>query len=222
MPVSSFAEELKFVGTAYTAKDKKAIAYIEKHTRVVKDAKVLKSDTIYYDTSDKKLATLSCNYESSAFLPVFEFVDHRTGYTERLIKSGNKLKIEFQDSSKAKVETKEMPIKSSPSASQGLNELIKANLEKLYKKGDVETSFILPSRLDDIGMLITGKPNGADKVDVLIKVKNILFRIFAPQLEMTYSKKSGHLLRYFGNSNIMTESGDKQNVYIEYDYGPDE
>jgi len=214
------AKGLNFEGIAYKSKDKKDIVYIEKHRREFVDSKVTTSETIYYDTSGKKIATLKCDYVSAPFLPEFEFTDHRTGYSERVVKKDKLLRIEYKDSSEAKLEVKELEINDSMSASQGLNELIKFNLAKLHKNDDLSTSFLLPSRLGDIGMLITGKAKDADRVSVIIKVKNIFLRIFAPQLEMLYSKETGHLLHYFGNSNIMTAKGGKQTVYIEYNYDP--
>jgi hypothetical protein len=42
-------------------------------------------------------------------------------------------------------------------------------------------------------------------------------RLFTPHLDITYDKVKRKIVQYFGPSNILTDSGDIQNVYIVYE-----
>ena len=217
-PILSWAKTYEFSGQAYKSENKKQQAYLEKHTIELNKDEVIKSKTVYYNTDNEEIAVLSCDYTKERFHPEFEFTDSRTGYWEKVVDLGKTFRVQYRESENSKIVSKEFSKQEYFSASQGLNELIKSNLMALYKGQDVTTSFLLPSRMQNINMLIRGKAMEEGKIKVTIEVKNFFLRMFAPKLEMVYAKNSGKLMNYYGQSNIVTAKGDKQKVYIEYNY----
>lgn len=218
IPLAASGKTQHFKGFAYKSKDKKVLRYTESHKRVYKAGKLFTSETTYLNPEGKKIATLKCNYSKSPTLPDFEFEDLRTGNWEKTVVENGVAKVQYREDKDSKIKTKNFKDLESLSASQGLNEFIRLNLEKIKEGDDLVTTFLIPAKLMDIDILVTGEETKSDEVEVSIKVDNWFLRIFAPKLELVYSPKGGDLMAYYGNSNIETDKGKQQKVYIEYDY----
>lgn len=215
LTINSFANEtIKFSGMAYKSSKKKELIYKEVHTVTYSEDQIQTSLTNYFDKEDKKIAYLDCNYKKSPFTPECKFEDARTGQVEVTTVESGKIKIDYKENSKAKSEVSKLKLNKKSSASQGLLQFI-VNLNKKNKKSAV-TDFIFPSRGTDIALKIKRKTKG-DKTTVDIDVDNFLLKMFTSKITMTFNQKN-QLIDYYGNSNISTKAGERQNVYIEYFY----
>lgn len=206
-----------FSGTAYKSK-KQSIAYNETHEVTEVSGRIVKSKTTYRNSQGDIIAVLSCDYGKNTYLPDFTFEDLRSGNWEKVVVTGDKVNIQYRDNRQAEIEELTMDIDKKLSGSQGLNQFIVSNLEKAVMGDRPVTTFILPARQTTVDMILIGKKGEDGLAKVELKLQNPFLRLFAPTLELVYDQKSQNLISYYGNSNIYTDTGDKQKVLIEYDY----
>ncbi|MCC7404450.1 MAG: hypothetical protein IT288_08635 [Bdellovibrionales bacterium] len=206
------------VGHAYTSKTKRQLAYREYHDITQSQGRIQRAKTTYKNPDGTTIAELSCDYSKQLFLPDFEFTDHRSGYWEKVVVGTNEIKVELRENRNAKIQATTFKPRDNWSASQGLNQFITSHLQRAVKGEDVVTTFLLPAHLTTVKMLVTGSTPDGQLAQLEIKVKNPILRLFAPRIELVYELQTQRLLTYFGNSNIFTASGDKQTVFIDYDY----
>lgn len=214
LPIAYAQQVIQFSGKAYTNKKKDKLAYIEKHTVAYKQGIIQESLTKYFNAKETQIAFLNCNYTKNTFVPECIFEDFRSGQKEITTHNGKIMQIEYSEEFKAEVERSSIDLNKNSSASQGLLQYI-IHLNKKDKDSAV-TNFIFPSRAMDIELKIKfQKENKKTIVD--IDVNNFLLKMFTTKITMTLDSNN-KLIKYFGNSNIATASGEKQNVYIEYFY----
>ena len=200
---------------AYKTLDKKNMIYTESHHAYFKNGQIYQSENLYYDLSGKKFAELISDYSKNKSLPTYIFKDHRTKYQEGLRVSDGRYVIfhkEQGESEKTEVLTNTKNIFSG----QGWHYYLKSNLKKLENQS-LSMRLLFPSRLDDYEFRIRILDQTSDTIKLRLEFSSWIIRMFAPHLDLEYQKNSGKLLSFYGPSNISDESGDTQNVYIEYD-----
>lgn len=217
---------VKFEGRAYKSSKKLQLIYIEKHTQTYEEQKIQSSKTEYFNSQNKKIALLSCDYRKSIFTPDCNFDDFQFGHQEmtELQEKSNNYTINYRKSKNDPVKSVKVQISAQSSASQGLLQyivmLMKKKMKKKKKKTSDITSFILPTKEQAINLKISIKKISANIKQYYVKVavNNLFLRMFAPHIEMNFDS-TYKLLNYLGNSNIPTSEGENQSVFIEYDYG---
>lgn len=214
--------QFNFQGIAFTDRNKKEIVYFEHHQVTFRGDRIIQSQTIYRGLDGKDIALLECDYRESLAVPKFKFIDYRDGYQENLVFVNDQLRMSVREKKGAELKSKSLKLANNLSASQGINELIKQNLAAIASGKEVKTQFIMPAKLSSFDFEISGRALDQNKVAVQIEIDNFLLKLFAPKLEMTYSRRNQRLLNYYGNSNLSTDDGDPQKVYIEYLYADGE
>jgi hypothetical protein len=76
---------------------------------------------------------------------------------------------------------------------------------------------IFPSKLDYYSFRIRPLDTTENILRLRLEFDSWIIRLFAPHLDITYDKKKRKIVEYFGPSNILTDKGEIQNVYIFYE-----
>ena len=77
---------------------------------------------------------------------------------------------------------------------------------------------IFPSRLDYYSFRIRPMASTESMLKLRLEFDSWIIRLFAPHLSIAYDKKKRKIVEYFGPSNILTDKGEIQNVYIFYEW----
>lgn len=202
-------------GTAKTEDGK--IAYTEYHTVEYQNGALKKSRTIYYAQDRKtKIATLFSDYAVSQNFPTYEFRDYRSGYREGVKRVDQAYLLFYQDPGEEEKTEKIVPQDNSFSG-QGWHFYLSKNLEELNKR-DIALDLVLPGRLSHYRFNLQKSKSKPNSIVVDFKIDNWFIGLFAPEIQLEYSKKDRVLLSYRGISNILDQEGEQQDVQITYKY----
>lgn len=214
MPARESAREAT-IARAYLDKEKRKPVYTEKHTAFYKNGKLKTSHNDYFDLRGKKIAELNSDYSKSLMMPTYIFQDFRTGIEEGLRYTAGNYLIFRKEKGKPE-EVKPLDNVESIFSCQGWHYYLIANLNQL-KKSPIKMKLIFPSRLDYYSFRIRPLDTTEDILTLRLEFDSWIIRLFAPHLDITYDRKKRKIVEYFGPSNIRTERGEIQNVYIVYE-----
>lgn len=200
---------------AYKTTNKKVLIYTESHHAYFKNGQIYQSENLYYDLSGKKFAELVSDYSKNKSLPTYIFKDHRTKYQEGLRFSDGRYVIFYKEQGESE-KTEILSNTENIFSGQGWHYYLKSNLKKLENQS-LSMRLLFPSRLDDYEFRIRILSHTSETIKLRLEFSSWIVRMFAPHLDLEYEKNSGKLLSFYGPSNISDESGDTQNIYIEYD-----
>lgn len=214
-----FADVMQFSGTAKNTKGE--IVYTEKHKVTMEKEKLIASETLYYSKNNELIAELKSDYRESMFLPTYTFKDFRNGIEHVVERSGDRLILKSKENSKAEFKSKEIKADSNMVSCQGFHYFIKENLSNFEKNENRDIQLILPGLLDYFTFNIRAQ-NKSDMVGPIVKLKmtvnSWLLKVFVSNVHIEYDRSKKHLVSYSGASNILTDSGDTQDVVITYQY----
>lgn len=175
--------------------------------------------TRYVAADGKLLAELDSRFAQNPYLPESHFIDHRDQYTYSIYVSedGKTVTVEQQDGPKKPVEKKSFPMKPNLMTLQGALLSLHENWPKLASGEEVHIRYIVPSRLDEYGVVIKlqkSAPKG--ELQLLLEMESRMIRLFAPSMNLRYSTSNQRLLEFSGASNLLDEAGKIQKVRITY------
>lgn len=114
-------------------------------------------------------------------------------------------------------EEKKYEVKKDMVAGQGFDNFVKMNFEKMATK-PVSFSFGVLSEMDFFSFDGYRKAEATDKVARFgIRMRSLLLRLFSNELLLEYDRDSRRLISYRGLSNILSDEGKSQEVYIKYE-----
>jgi hypothetical protein len=203
------------IAKAFIDKDKKKLAYTEKHTAIYKNGKLQTSTNDYFDLNGNKIAELNSDYTKSLMMPTYLFQDLRTGRKEGLRWDGGKYLIFRQEKEKSE-KVKPLVNVENVFSCQGWHYYLIANLNQL-KKRPIKMKLIFPSRLDYYSFRIRPLETTEDRLKLRLEFDSWIIRLFTPHLDITYDRNKRKIVAYYGPSNILDDKGEIQNVYIYYE-----
>lgn len=211
-PIALRAEILE--GTAKSQKGK--IVYFERHTIEKDEAGLNKFIRVEYSKPDgAKFATMTSDFSNSKTVPETTFEDIRFN-SKSMIRILNG-RVEFEEIKDGKsISKKNIPFSESMVASQGFDNFIRINFEKLESKS-VDFKFGVLESKDFFSLTGYRKPaSSSGDLEFGIKASNWLVRFFADELKVSYDSKNKQLKSFAGRSNILDDSGKSQDVVITY------
>lgn len=203
------------IAKAYLDKEKKRPVYTERHIAFYGNGTLQRSHNDYFDLSGKKIAELNSDYSKSLKMPTYVFRDFRTGFEEGLRYKAGKYFI-FRKKKGEPEEVKLLDSVENVFSCQGWHYYLIANLHQL-KNNPIKMKLIFPSRLDYYGFRIRTIDTTEEILKFRLEFESWIIRLFTPHLDITYNKKKRKIDQYFGPSNILTDGGEIQNVYIVYE-----
>lgn len=215
------AKTEKFIGKAYDSKGN--LVYTEKHTKVYKNGKIKKSETLYYQGQEEPVASLTSKYDLGPQYGEYEFVDKRLGYRDGASIENKKVILYRKEGSDSKKETSELELSDSQVIGQGFHHYIVQVFDRLMSGETIPVQLVFPGRLTQYDFRIR-KIDHKDGIAVIkLDVDNWFFRLFAPSIECEYEIKTKRLMKYRGVSNLKnTDSRSKKlkpyKVKINYEY----
>lgn len=216
LSLSLYGKETKksFLGKAYKDKERKILLYTEKHTAFYQDGVLQKSTNDYFDPEGKKFAELNSDYTMSVLLPTYSFRDFRKDHEEGVLFEDGEYFIYKKEKNKS---LKKKKIKKTENlfSCQGWHYYLIENLKEIEEKA-LKMRLIFPSKLDYYFFRAKSKRSDENSLTIRLEFQNWFIRLFAPYLEITYDKKSKNIKSFYGASNILTDKGKLQNVYIDY------
>lgn len=208
------AEEASYKGEAVD--DKGRAVYTEFHQVSRAEGKLARSLTEYRAPDGVLIATLRSDYSRSIAMPTYVFEDLRRNYREGLRWENGRYVIFHQDGGKPE-NTFTIEGGGSVFSCQGWHYYLIDNLDLLERK-TVILNLVLPSELRPFPFEVKKLANAGERVSAELRLKNWLFRHFAPKLLLVYDKKERRLLEFQGVSNILDQAGERQRVTIRYVY----
>jgi hypothetical protein len=149
-------------------------------------------------------------------MPTYVFEDLRGNSREGLRWEGGAYVIFRQEGSASE---KSVPLESERGvfSCQGWHYYLINHLE-LLEKDNITLNLILPSELRPYPFVVKKLSSDETRVSAELKLKHWLFRYFAPKLRLDYDKKKRRLIEFQGVSNILSKTGERQEVTIRYKY----
>ncbi len=212
---ASGAEEISYIGEARD--DKGMLVYTEKHRVHSAGGTTTGSMTEYAAPDGSLIATLRSDYARSVALPTYVFEDLRRNYREGLRWQEGGYVI-FHQHGSAPEKTAPLRRESGVFSCQGWHYYLIHNLD-LLEKDNITLNLVLPSELRPYAFVVKRRASDEARVSAELTIKNWLLRSFAPKLRLEYDRANRRLVEFRGVSNILTKTGDRQEVIIRYKYG---
>jgi len=206
----------KFVGKAVNFKG--TLEYAEYHTVNYIKGKVSESQTIYYDANNNKIGELISEYSHGLQFGSYDFRDIRAQYEDGAKVELDRIRLFRKKSPESDLEDKYILKEDNQIVGQGFHQFIVHNLEQIAQGEIFQVRLVLPSRLDQYEFRIRKRKIEGDILFIRLEVENWLLRLFAPNIDVDYDLKKGHLLRYEGISNLEDTTGKHKKVIITYTY----
>ena len=214
--VSSTVQALTLKGVAKSL-DGKTTLYTELHQIVLNEkGENLKIDTSYAKPDGDVFAKMTSDFSKNKTVPIIFFEDLRFKKKEELTFDEDGKKMTLKVVKNGKTEQQSFPIKENMVVGQGFDNFVKINFEKLIKK-TIGISFGVLAKLDFFNFTAKFRGEPKETANFGINIDNIFLKLFLSELQVEYDTKTKQLVRYKGLSNLVTDSGDDQNVLIDYE-----
>ena len=214
LPWQAVAAETTESELGLAKNDAGVVVYTEKHVITYTDKKLDRARTEYLNASGKLIAIMTSDYRQSISMPTYNFTDMRFGTTEGLRLEDGKYVVYYKNE-KSVEKTAPLEKTSGVYSCQGWHYYLTQNLQQL-EQADITLILLVPSRLDSFTFKVLKNNSTGDLISASLRLDNWLLNLFAPNVELVYSKSGKSLVSYKGISNIMTDSGASQNVTITY------
>jgi hypothetical protein len=213
---STTTQALTLKGVAKSL-DGKTTLYTELHQIVLDDkGENLKIDTSYAKPNGEVFAKMTSDFSKNKTVPIIFFEDLRLKKKEELTFSEDGKTITLKLVKNGKAEEKNVPIKENMVVGQGFDNFVKINFEKLIKKS-IGISFGVLAKLDFFNFTAKFRGETKETSNFGINIDNVFLKLFLSELQVEYDTKTKQLVRYKGLSNLVSDSGDDQNVLIDYE-----
>ena len=194
------------------------VLYVERHDIQTDDSGLNTFIRVEYSRPDGTLfATMTSDFKNNANLPDTVFEDKRFNLktTIRIVENA----VEFEELKDSKrILSKTIPINGAMVASQGFDNFIRLNSDKIAMQ-PFEFKFGVLEKKDFYSL--TGykrSASSADEVEYGIRASSWFVRLFAEELRIVYDAKKMRLKMFAGRSNIVDDSGRAQDVIINYEW----
>lgn len=194
------------------------IVYIEKHQIQRDESGLNKFIRVDYSKPDGSLfATMTSDFSNHKSIPETIYTDMRFNSKATIRVVGDSVEFEEFKNDKRLVK-KTLPLSKTMVASQGFDNFLKVNSEKLASK-PVEFKFGVLEKKDFYSLTGYRRPSSSnDHVEYGIRASSWIARIFAEELRVVYDSKRMRLKSFAGRSNVLDESGKAQDVVIDYQW----
>jgi hypothetical protein len=211
-------------GTAKNSKGK--TVYLEKHTSEFSDGVLKSLVTNYFLPGGDKFGFIKSDFSRSSYIPNYNFEDKRhsrsAGVIWEISKSGKKNKTISKIKAKASKnyifayakesrdtqrQQKKFEIDNNTVTGQGLHNFLRMHITEFKNNTKLkkEIKFLIPMNQDQYNFRI--RAMNYDKAKKIIKLRieadSWLFRIVAPQIDVTYDTENYRLIKYEGPSNLL-------------------
>lgn len=209
--------ELKGVATRL---DSKEPLYLEVHNITLNPSGLnQRIETKYFKPDGTQFAEMTSDFSKHPTVPEVKFTDLRFKKSEQITLNKTDNVVVFKSiTENEKANTKEIKLQKHMAAAQGFDNFVKINFDKL-STSTVPLSFGVLSEMDFFSF------NGYKRNDVNtqivqfgIKLRSLLYRLFASELVLEYDTKTKQILSYKGLSNLLADDGKTQNVHIRYEH----
>jgi len=202
-----------------TTLDGKQVLYSEVHNVTVDEEGLNKKvQTEYFKADGTLLGRMTSEFGKSKTVPSIQFEDLRFKIKESLRWEGDGDRVCLR-SEKEGEGPKEKCFKANPKmvAGQGFDNFVKINFQKLIDD-TVPLSFGVVTERDFFSFKghVKSKP-GEVPVRFGIRLSNMFLRMFLDELVVEYDPITKHLLSYRGLSNLKSDEGKAQKVWIKYE-----
>lgn len=198
------------------------ITYQERHKAAFLGNKVQKARTEYLNKDGQVIGELESDFRQSLNVPNYHFNDLRDGSSHGITLEGDNYVVWRKMKNKDKEQKVFAKSKFSPDTlvvgCQGLHYDLANRLQDLNDKKKIPIKYLIPGKLDYYSFTMTKQGEDQDHIYLKISIDSIFLKIFTSALELKYRKSDLKLLQYSGLSNIPSDSGDTQNVKIDYAY----
>jgi hypothetical protein len=160
-------------------------------------------------------------FHARAFLPETSFHDLRDDFQYHVKQSEPPGSIELLVQSGRDAEPKNFKIDDEPNLMTylGAMKYVGENAAKLLAGETLLAKLVIPSRHDAYSVRFRGesvKVDGVELLDVHIELVNPLYRLFAPEMKLTYDAKTLELVSFKGNAPILDGKDKPIPVEIKY------
>ncbi len=195
--------------------DTNQIIYLEQHNIEMDEKGFNKRiQTKYLKPDGEIFAKMDSDFSKDLLMPQILFEDFRFKTVESLNLSSKKLV--FKKKKNESEDMKEIDFLEGSAAGQGFDNFIKFHFESLQSK-EVPLQFGVLSEMSMYSFKAYQKNIEQEKAQFGISLTNPFYRLFAKELVVSYDLKTKQLLSYRGISNILNDSGNRQNVQIDYE-----
>lgn len=207
------------------AKDRKGKAqYIENHVTTIKDGVTVKIITTYLEPGTRKeFARLESDFSKNPFVPDMFYEDKRNRYRVDAKVDGDKVVLMKTETKRGQKRTRkrEINIKSNLMMSQGYHNFIVQNMDTFKPGQEIPIIFLAANRMEAFDFKVTyqgPESKGSNRVKFKLEIDNWFIGMFAPELKVTYDKKTKRILAFDGVTNVLDEDGEVQDLVIEFTY----
>jgi hypothetical protein len=214
----SVAEARSETFTGKAINPKGGLEYTEYHSVKYENGTVSKSQTVYYDPSDRKIGDLISDYTHGPQFGSYDFRDIRAQYEDGAKVADDRVRLFRKESPEDDVEAKDLKRKTDQIVGQGFHHFVANNLELIAQGEIFHVRLVMPSRLDQFKFRIRKRMIEGDTIHIRLDIDNWFLRLFAPHVDVEYDLQTHRLLRYEGISNLADASGKYSKVVITYSY----
>lgn len=203
------------VGDAYDRRGQ--LRYREVHEFVPASVGT-KQVAVYSDPSGREIGRMEADYGPDRFAPVYRMVDYRHDSEEFVRRDGPEVYVEHRVGDKRRSKVIKLDASRPLIVGPGFNEFIRANWQSLLEGRTISCDFVVPNRLQLVAFRIRHTPErpGDPTHRFTVSAENALIRLIAPELVVSYDRRTRSLLSYEGPSNVNDDRNAQQEVVIRF------
>ena len=191
-------------------------------TTMARQGTIVSESTVYTRTDGTVLQTIELDYEMASLKVVrYQLIDPRSGETETVTSSGNRVVLTYRASAKDGEDSETLAWKASHTCTELMAARIQRNLDALIRGETLVMKLLVPSRLGTVEFRAKGEGgttlSGQPAIVIRAEPAFWLFRIMVAPLRFVYAATPPHrLLEYRGRSSVKTDTGDPIMVRLVY------
>ena len=222
-PTSIFAQATSVVGFQAYALDGDDLVF-QGDSRTTSEGGKVREVVIYRDPAGKEIQRVETVYEEAGFVLVsYSKVDHRTGESEKMVKTGSDVELRYRKSAEDAERSETLEWSDSMGFTSMIVPGIRKNWELLAQGEELEMDFLVPSRLETVGFRLTkeGEETVGGKAVVVIRMEPSAFVIrllVDPLYFYLESAQPRRLIQYRGRTSVKTVDGDSLDARLTYIY----
>ena len=220
-PTSTFAQEISVVGFQAYALDSDDLVF-QGDSRTSSEGGKVREVVIYRNPAGKEIQRAETVYEEAGFVLVsYSKVDHRSGESETMIKTGSVVELRYRESAEDDEESETLDWSESMGFTSMIVPSIRKNWALLAQGEEVEMDYLVPNRLGTVGFRLTkeGEETIGGKAVVVIRMEPSAFIIrllVDPLYFYLESAQPRRLIQYRGRTSVKTDDGDSLDARLSY------
>ena len=220
-PTSIFAQATSVVGFQAYALDGDDLVF-QGDSRTTSEGGKVREVVIYRDPAGKEIQRVETVYEEAGFVLVsYSKVDHRTGESEKMVKTGSDVELRYRKSAEDDERSETLEWSDSMGFTSMIVPGIRKNWELLAQGEELEMDFLVPSRLETVGFRLTKEGeetiDGKDVVVIRMEPSAFIIRLLVDPLYFYLeSAQPRRLIEYRGRTSVKTDDGDSLDARLTY------